>query len=40
MEELLKIFYWDGITDYNKVKESKEEEEKRIQNFGKWLNSE
>lgn len=37
---IIKVFYWDGITDYNKVKESKEEEEKRIQNFGKWLNSE
>ena len=36
---VIKVFYWDGITDYNKVSESKEEEEKRILNFGKWLNS-
>jgi hypothetical protein len=36
---IIKVFYWDGITDYNKVSESKEEEEKIILNFGKWLNS-
>ena len=28
--------YWDGKTEY-KAKESIEEEEKRLEDFGKWL---
>lgn len=39
---VLKCFYWDGRQDYRRVRamqvnESKEEEEKRIKEFGEWL---
>lgn len=39
---VLKCFYWDGRQDYRRVREmqvneSKEEEEKRIKEFGDWI---
>jgi len=33
----IKCFFWDGKTDYKVVRESKEEIERRIDEFGKWL---
>ncbi len=36
----LKAEYWDGKTDYRVIRESKEELEKRIDDFGKWLDGE
>lgn len=33
----LQCFLWDGRTDYKMVKESKEDIEKRVEDFGKWL---
>lgn len=33
----LKCFYWDGKTDYKVVKETKETLNKRINEFGDWL---
>jgi HIV Tat-specific factor 1 len=36
----LKAEYWDGKTDYRIVRESKEELERRIDEFGKWLDGE
>jgi len=33
----IKCFYWDGKTDYMKIKESEEEENKRISEFGTFL---
>ena len=33
----LECFYWDGKTDYRKHKETKEDEERRIEEFGEWL---
>lgn len=34
--ELTSDFY-DGKTDYRRFRESKEEEDRRIEEFGKWL---
>ena len=36
----LECFYWDGETDFNKKGETKEMEDKRIQDFGKFLEQE
>ena len=36
----LEAFYWDGVTDYTKVKEKKEQIEKNIEEFGEWLQKE
>jgi hypothetical protein len=33
----LKCYYWDGKTDYKIVKESREDLEKRVEEFGDWL---
>lgn len=33
----LRCFYWDGKTDYRLADETKEEAEKRIAEFGDWL---
>ena len=33
----LKCFFWDGKTDYRKARETKEDEERRIEEFGEWL---
>lgn len=33
----LKCFYWDGKTDYKKVKESDDALQERIADFGNWL---
>jgi len=30
-------YFWDGKTDFRLVKESAEEQEKRINDFGDWL---
>ena len=35
----VKAGYWDGVTDF-KVKDSEEEEKRRIEAFGEWLESE
>jgi hypothetical protein len=32
--------YWDGKTDYIKIKEDIESEVKRIDEFGEWLEAE
>jgi len=32
----LEAFFWDGKTDY-KVKETKEDMQRRLDEFGKWL---
>lgn len=34
----VQCFYWDGKTNYKIFKESAEETQKRIDEFGKWLN--
>ena len=36
-ERQLKCFYWDGKTDYKKVRESEEVTNQRINEFGDWL---
>ena len=36
----LEAFFWDGVTNYAKPKESKEQIEKNIDEFGKWLQQE
>lgn len=36
-ERRIDAVYWDGKTDYNRVKEDMETQEKRIEEFGKWL---
>ncbi|CDW88320.1 rna binding domain protein [Stylonychia lemnae] len=33
----LKCYFWDGKTDYRVVKESVEEQNRRIDDFGQWL---
>ena len=33
----IKCYYWDGKTDYRVVKESVEDQNKRIDEFGAWL---
>ena len=33
----IKCYYWDGKTDYRVVKESVEDQNKRIDDFGAWL---
>lgn len=33
----IECFYWDGKTNYKVVKESEEEVQRRIDEFGKWL---
>ena len=33
----IEALYWDGKTDYSKVKDENESNEKRIDEFGKWL---
>jgi hypothetical protein len=33
----LKAYFWDGKTDYRILKESADELNKRIDDFGKWL---
>jgi hypothetical protein len=37
---VVKVFYWDGKTDYDKVKETEGEMKKRIEEFGEWLENE
>jgi HIV Tat-specific factor 1 len=32
--------YWDGKTDYNKIMEDVETQDKRIDEFGQWLEAE
>lgn len=36
----LEAFFWDGKTNYAKSKESKDEIEKNIEEFGAWLHQE
>ena len=36
----IECFYWDGKTDYRRPPETEEEEKKRIEDFGLWLNNE
>ena len=42
-KETIEAIYWDGVTDYTKVagdeQKEKEEEEKRHEEFGNWLES-
>ena len=33
----LKCSYWDGKSDYRQIHESREEVDKRIKEFGQWL---
>jgi hypothetical protein len=33
----LKCHFWDGKTDYRKIKESEEAQQDRIDQFGDWL---
>jgi HIV Tat-specific factor 1 len=33
----LKAYYWDGKTDYRIVRETADELNKRIDDFGQWL---
>lgn len=35
----LECFYWDGQTDYNKTIGSIDNNEKRLEEFGKYLDS-
>jgi hypothetical protein len=35
--KLIESFYWDGKTDYNKSQEDAQTQEKRIEEFGQWL---
>lgn len=35
--KLIESFYWDGKTDYNKLQEDAQTQEKRIEEFGQWL---
>jgi HIV Tat-specific factor 1 len=35
--KLIEAFYWDGKTDYNKFQEDNQSQEKRIEEFGQWL---
>ena len=37
---VVKVFYWDGKTDYDKVSETEGEMKKRIEEFGEWLENE
>lgn len=32
--------YWDGKTDYRVIRENREQEQKRIDEFGNWLEEE
>lgn len=34
---ILKVYYWDGKTDYSIIKEKEDEKEKRMKEFGDWL---
>lgn len=36
----IECFYWDGKAEFGKVKESQEEFQKRVDDFGNWLQSE
>jgi HIV Tat-specific factor 1 len=36
-QRALKSFFWDGKTDYSKVRESDETLQSRVEDFGKWL---
>ena len=36
----LKAYFWDGKTDYRLVRETAEELNQRIDDFGKWLEGE
>lgn len=36
----ISVFYWDGKTDYNQIKETEESEKERIKEFGEWLEKE
>ena len=36
----LKAYFWDGKTDYRIVRETAEELDRRIDDFGKWLEQE
>jgi len=36
----LESFYWDGTTDYKHFRENGEDEQKRIDDFGEWLEKE
>lgn len=36
----LKAAFWDGKTDYRIIRESKEDLDRRIEDFGKWLEAE
>jgi len=33
----LKCFYWDGKTDYRRTRETMEDEQRRLDDFGKWI---
>jgi HIV Tat-specific factor 1 len=33
----IEAVYWDGKTDYSKISENSEIQNKRIEEFGKWL---
>ena len=33
----IEAFYWDGKTNYDKISEDPELQNKRIDEFGKWL---
>jgi HIV Tat-specific factor 1 len=34
---LIEVFYWDSKTDYNKFQEDEKSQEKRLDEFGQWL---
>ena len=36
-ERRIKAYFWDGKTDFRKVKESEEQEQDRVDRFGDWL---
>jgi len=36
----IECFYWDGVTDYRHFRENPDDEQKRIDEFGEWLEKE
>ena len=36
-EKMLECEYWDGMTDYKRVAEKDDDEKKRLDDFGKWI---
>jgi len=39
VERTIEAFYWDGKTDYDKQNENLDLQNQRIEDFGKWLES-